>query len=314
MTTARLKTNQQAAAVGFLAFPLAVLAVFTLVPTVLGLGLSFFRWGGGSDAEFVGFANYAAMLADDRFWPTLRNTLVYVLLSTPPAIVIAFGLAVIVHARWFAGKALVRTLLFMPTIVSVVAIGVVWRWLLDMNGPVNSGLRALGVSQPPDWLGPDLGMWTIIAVTVWRQIGFCLVLYLASMSSVNESLYEAAELDGAGRFQVVRHITWPQVAPMTAFLLVTSVISALQVFDLVYVMTAQQETNGTRVLNLWVYREFERGQLGFASAIGVTIFLLTVVLTAAQLGLFRERKPRARVAGRPAPVAPAHAPSSGARP
>jgi len=268
----------------FIAFPLTILFVFTLLPTVLGLGLSLFSWEGDA-VRFVGLTNFRAMLADDKMAPAVRNTLLYVVGTVPPMVLGAFGLAVLVHAPWFVGKTVVRTLIFMPTVVSIVAIGFVWRWLLnDDAGLLNWMLGLVGVSDPPNWLQD--GAWTfrwIVIASVWRGIGFCLVLYLAALSTINEHLYEAAALDGASRWRTVWHVTWPQTAPTTAFLLVTGVINALQIFDIVFVMTGESDTNATNVLNLYIYRQFTYGQYGYAAAIGVVIFALTLVATAAQL-------------------------------
>ncbi|MBK7404793.1 MAG: sugar ABC transporter permease [Phycisphaerales bacterium] len=282
-------------AYSFLAFPLAILVIFTLAPTVLGLGLSLFQWDGHGAPSFVGLSNFSTLVRDPRFWPALRNTVVFGVVSVPPAVVLAFLFAVAVHARWFRGKAIIRTLFFMPTIISVVAIGFVWRWLLDdQAGLLNWALGLIGVTHPPNWLQD--GYWPffwIIVIAIWQKIGFCLVLYLAALAGINETLYEAAEVDGASRFEVLRHITWPQAAPMTAFLTVTGMISAFMIFDLVYVVTgsgaAMQENNHTNVLNLYIYRQFTYGQLGLASAIGVVIFVLTGAATGTQLALFRRR-------------------------
>lgn len=284
-------------AYAFIAFPTAILFVFVLGPTVAGLGLSLFDWDGSGWPAFVGLKNFRTLLAEDpKFWPAFWNTVVYGAVSVPPAVFLAFLLAVAVHARWFRGKALARTVFFMPTIISVVAIGFVWRWLLDDKaGLLNYGLRQIGIDDPPNWLQD--GYWPffwIIVISIWQKVGFCLVLYLAALSQVNESLYEAAEVDGASRVKVMRHITWPQVAPMTAFLMVTGVISALMIFDLVYVVTGSTagslaESDYTNVLNLYIYRSFTYGRLGFASAIGVVIFALTLIATAAQLWVFAGR-------------------------
>ncbi|GAB4383549.1 MAG: sugar ABC transporter permease [Phycisphaerales bacterium] len=286
--------NRSITAYAFLAFPLAVLAVFVLVPTVLGLLLSLFQWSGGSlwTAEqgwslpvWVGLDNIQRMLGDPRLAAALRNTLIFVVASVPPTVLIAFALAVLLDAEWFRGRSLVRTMVFMPTIVSIVAIGFVWRWVLDDHaGLLNWVLSLVGIDNPPRWLVE--GSWPlvwIIIVQIWRSIGFCAVLYLAALQAVPSSLYEAAAIDGANRFQIVRSITWPMVRPMTTFLLITGVIGALQVFDLVFIMTGRAETLRTTVLNIEIYRNFTFGSYGYAAAIGVLIFTLTLIATAAQL-------------------------------
>lgn len=294
-------------AYAFIAFPLGVLFLFTLLPTAAGLLLSLFEWDGARPARFVGLANFAALAHDPRFGPALRNTLIYVLGTVPLTVALGFLLAVALHARWFVGKTIIRTALFLPTIVSIVTTGFVWRWMLDdAGGLVPAALRTLGIQNPPSLLqgGPliTIGsgdsaipllawpMLSVIIVSIWRGVGFAMVLYLAALGGVNESLYEAAEADGASRWAALKHITWPGVAPMTLFLLITGVISALQVFDIVWAMTTGTETLATTVLNLYVFREFQQSRLGYAAAIGVVIFGLTALATAAQLLLFRRAR------------------------
>ncbi len=149
-------------------------------------------------------------------------------------------------------------------------------------------IRSVGL-RPPSFLDGSWAFASIVLVQIWRGVGFCFVLYLAALAGVNRNLYEAARVDGASRWAVVRHITWPAVGPMTVFLLVTGVIGALQVFDVVWAMTSRAETDATRVLNLYIFREFKQSRLGYAAAIGVVIFSLTMIVTWAQLRLLRGR-------------------------
>lgn len=281
-------------AFGFLAFPLAVLILFVLVPTIAGLALSLFQWSGGAlwtpDTgwqlpTWVGLQNFRTIADNPRVAAGLRNTLIFVVATVPPSVLIAFLIAVFLDASWFRGRSFVRTMVFMPTIVSIVAIGFVWRWVLnDQAGLLNWILASVGITDPPGWLSE--GFWplaSICFVQVWRSIGFCAVLYLAALQAVPRSLYEAAAIDGATRFDILRSITWPMVRPMTTFLLVTGVIGSLQVFDLVFIMTGQRETVYTTVLNLEIYREFTYGNFGVAAAIGMLIFAITIVATTLQL-------------------------------
>ncbi|MCC6676216.1 MAG: sugar ABC transporter permease [Phycisphaerales bacterium] len=269
-------------AYAFLAFPLGVLIVFTLVPTMLGLGLSLFTWDGVGRASFAGLENFRALARDPRFGPALRNTLVFVVASVPPTVLIGFLVAAAMHARWFIGRSIARTMVFIPTVVSIVAIGFVWRWMLDDGGGlVPAMLRTLGFTDLPNFLQD--GSWpmvSIIVVSIWRGIGLAAVLYLAALSNLGEGFDEAAACDGASRAQVLRHITWPLVGPTTVFLLITGAISALQVFDIVWAMTAGVENDATTVLNLYVFREFQQSRLGYASAIAVLIFVLTMLASA----------------------------------
>ena len=283
----------------FIAFPMAILFLFTLLPTLAGVVLSFFHWSGGQSwPRFAGLAHYRRLIDDPTFLASLVNTVIFVVLSVPATVLAAFALSVIVEAPWFRGKALCRTLLFMPTIVSIAAIGFIWRWVLDRQGGLLNGLLgAAGLHDTPDWLND--GYWPlawIIVIQVWRGVGFALVLYMAALSQIDRKLYEAASLDGASSWQMVRHITWPQVRPMTVFLMITGVISALQVFDLVFVITGEQETDHTTVLNLYIYRQFaDYANLGYAAALGVVIFVVTLLATAGQAWWGRERAATGRV-------------------
>lgn len=285
----------------FVAFPLAVVTVFILIPTAAGILLSFFNWNGGplwtSESgwelpTWVGLANYETLLGDPDIANGLRNTLVFTFASVPPSVLIAFLLAAAVNSDWFRGKAVVRTLLFMPTIVSIVAAGLVWQLLLKEDGLLDEMLAWLRVEwvvtqfggTMPRWLIDDPWPMTwIVIVQIWRSIGFSVLLYMAAMTAIPKSLYEAAEIDGASAWDRLRHVTWPQVKPMTIFLTVTGVITALQVFDLVFIMMNETGTPGTTVLNLSVYEQFNLRSYGYASAIGVLIFAVTAVATFVQI-------------------------------
>lgn len=272
----------------FVAFPMAILLAFSLAPTAVGLVLSLCNWDGAWGAEYVGLTNFVSLLGrDEKFWPALVNTLVFVGATVPATMAAGFILAVALHAKWFRGAGVVRTIVFVPTVLSIVAIGFIWRWVLDTHVGLLTFVvkQATGSAvQMPGWLTD--GYWPlfwIVVVSIWRGVGFCMVLYLAALANVPQSLYEAAELDGARRGQILRHITWPMVAPTTVFLGVTGVIGALQVFDIVFVMTAPQETNANNVLNLYLYRQFGQGNFGYAAAIGAVIFVITMAATALQL-------------------------------
>ena len=277
----------------FVAFPLAAITLFTLVPTAAGVLASLFDWNGIGRPRFVGPANFIALFdpsVDPLFWRSVANTVAFALITTPIATIAGFLLALPASADWFVGRTLVRACLFLPTIISIVAVGVLWRWLLsDEIGPVPNALRAIGL-RPPNFLQD--GLWpmaSIMAVQVWRGVGFAFVLYLAAFSGVDRSLTEAAAVDGATGWRSVWHVSRPQVRPTTAFLLITGVIGSLQVFDIVLAMTAQAVSGTTIVLNYSIYDEFRQSRLGYASAIGVVIFALSAALTAAQARLLRER-------------------------
>lgn len=269
-----------------LAFPLTVIAVFTALPTAAGVALSAFEWDGGGAPRFVGLENVRSLLlADPQFRFALRNTVLFAVATVPLTTIAAFLVAVAVHARWFRGARLAQVILFLPTVVSIVAIGYIWRWILDPHaGLLNGGLAALGLDAAPIWLGDTpWALAAIVFIQVWRNLGFCVVLYLAALAGVPRSPLEAAGVDGAGSWRTTLHITWPSVRPMTIFLLITGAIWALQVFDLVWVLTGGAEQRWTDVLNLHLYREFAANRLGYAATIGVAVLVLSAVVTIVQL-------------------------------
>ncbi len=271
----------------FLAFPLTIIVVFTALPSLAGIVMSFFEWSGGGSPRFIGLENYRALNAAGPFWPALRNTLAFAIVTVPITVGGAFLIAAALNAEWFRGRTTLRTILFIPTIVSIVAIGFIWRWVLDPSpaGLLNHVLEWVGLQREvlPDWLGHSpWGLATIMAVSIWRGLGFCVVLYLAALGGVPRSMYDAAAVDGATSWQTLWHITWPGVRPMSFFLLITGMIGALQVFDIILVMIGTNATGWTDVLNLYLYREFTLNRLGYASALGVVILLLTIVITAIQ--------------------------------
>jgi multiple sugar transport system permease protein len=279
----------------FIAFPVAIILLFTALPTLAGAGLSFCEWDGGGWPRFVGLENYRALLQDDpQFRYAVRNTILFTIVTVPITTILAFLFAVAMGARWFLGRTTVRTIFFMPTVVSIVAIGFIWRWVLDPQaGLLNAAIRAMPLSpivgeEPPMWLGDTpWALGAIMFIQIWRNLGFCVVLYLAALSQIPRSLYEAASVDGAGSWRVMIGITWPAVRPTTAFLLITGAIWALQVFDLVWVITGRAQQRYTDVLNTHLYREFEANRLGYAAAIGVIVLILSAIVTAAQFRWLR---------------------------
>lgn len=295
----------------FIAFPLLIVFLFTALPTVVGAGLSLFEWTGSGLPRFIGLQNYAAAFGEAAFWQALRNTLIFAILTVPLTVVLAFLIAVALEAPWVRGRTLLRTIFFLPTIVSIVAIGFIWRWVLDPTpaGLLNHVLIAVGIPHAtlPDWLGnTPWGLATIVFVSIWRGVGFSIVLYLAALTNVPRSLYDAAAVDGAGAFQTMWHVTRPGVQPMSFFLLITGMIGALQVFDLVLVMIGTNQQAWTDVLNLYLYREFAANRLGYAAALGVVVLLLTIAVTALQFVLHRDPTSMAattRAGGRNRPIA-----------
>ncbi len=276
----------------FIALPVAVIVLFTALPTLFGIGLSFFTWDGGDKATFVGLANYrSAFGADAQLWLSLRNTLIFTAISAPASVGLGFLIAAALHARWFRGRMIARTVYFLPSVMSIVAVGFTWQWMLNPRAGLLNLLPWVNASNSPDFLGDTwLGLATLIFVQIWRTTGFCVVLYVAALSRVPKSLYEAAAVDGATSWQSMWHVTWPSVRAMTAFLMITGVIWALQVFDLDLVLNGWNPQRFNDVINTQVFREFKNGRLGYAATVGVVVLALSAVVALAQFRWYRSRE------------------------
>jgi len=288
-----MKTRRQTSFHGywFISFPLAILALFVVVPAFGSVLLSFFQFNGSMDQPptFLFLDNYKRLFFyEPLFWGTMRNTFVFAMCVVPLTVGLGFLFALALNARWFIGKNLVRTLVFLPTVVSIVAVGFVLQWMLNPSfGLLNGFLDVFGIPPQP-WLGsPRLALPCIIAIAVWQGLGFSTVIYHAALQNIPESYLEAASLDGATPWQQARLITWPLVTPTTVFLLITGWIGAFQVFDLVYIMTNGGPANSTNVINNLLYRMFLENQLGYAASISVVLFLVILSITLLYVRMLR---------------------------
>lgn len=266
-----------------------VLGVFNVYPAIDSLYLSFFEWNGISPTkEAVGLDNYRTIFGSREFWNSLRVTVLYAGGMTIIALALGLLVAVLLNQP-IRGIALYRVLLFLPVITPTVAAGVVWRYLFDPSqGVINRSLALVGIDGPSWLTDPNWALFAVIIVAVWKRVGFNLVIYLAALQGIPRTHYEAAELDGANPWQILRYITIPLLAPATFFITVTSLIDAFQVFDLVYVMTSGGPLGSTDVFGYLLYRYgFRYHELGYASAIAYVMFVLIFVVTVVQFRLTR---------------------------
>lgn len=273
----------------FLLPAFAILGTFSVYPALYSLYLSFFKWNGyAPQRDFVGAGNYTRLFGSPEFWNSLKVTVLYAGGLTLSALALGLLFAVLLNAP-IRGRAVYRALYFLPVITPTVAAGVVWKNLFDPSqGAVNTLLAGVGL-RGPNWLvDPAWALVAVIIVGVWKRVGFNMVVYLAALQSVPRPYYEAAQLDGAGAWQQLRFVTVPLLAPTTFFLVITSLIEAFQVFDLVYVMTAGGPLGSTDVFGYYLYREgFKYSQLGFASAIAYVMFALIFLATVVQFRFAR---------------------------
>ncbi len=236
------------------------------------------------NARFVGLENYKELLNSPVFWQSLRTTLTFVLLAGPISIGLSFSAALLLTSRTAMARGLFRTIFFAPVVTTVVAVAVVWRYLLDNRlGLLNLALRGIGLS-PVDWLGdPHTALFAIVLMTVWKSFGYNMVIFLAGLQNIPVSIIEAAETDGAGYWRRLIHVVVPSLAPTFLFVLVTTAIGYCQLFAEPYVMTEGGPLHSTYSLVMMMHEEgFRWWSLGYAAAIAFTLFLGMLFLTLLQ--------------------------------
>lgn len=274
---------------------LALISVFFLLPVAGAFLLSFtdfdiYSIGDPASTRFVGLGNYRTLWESPLFWTALRNTTWFVVVGGPLSVLASLVAAVLVHSRLVRFRPFFRSAFFAPWVTTLVAVALVWRYVYHPQyGPLNALLQGLGLPAV-DWLGnPDWAMPAIILLSVWKNFGYNMLVFLAGLASIPDELYEAAELDGAGAWHRFRHITVPMLGPTFVFVGVVTMIASFQLFSEPYVMTQGGPLKSTLTLMLLMYEEgFRWWRLGFATAIAVVLFLLTLVGTLIQLRLRRE--------------------------
>jgi multiple sugar transport system permease protein len=269
----------------FLGLPLAWLFIFVVSPIFLVFYLSFTSYDILTAPEWAGTWNYEDLWYDTLFWKAVRNTLYYTVVSVPVGITLSLLLALLVNRR-LPGATFFRTIYYIPVMTPLVAISVVWILIYGTaNGLANSVLSFFDIA-PRQWLtSPTLAMPSIIIMSVWKGLGFNMVIFLAALQAIPRELFEAAELDGAGKPRQLFSITLPLLKPATIYVVITAIIGSFQVFTQVYVMTEGGPNNATVTIVHLIYRTaFVNLEMGYASAMAMILF---VILVAASLTSFR---------------------------
>jgi multiple sugar transport system permease protein len=285
------------AAWGFVAPALLVIVVFFLLPVLAGLALSFtdfdiYALADIRNLRFVGLANYTQLLQTPLFWSALGNTLYFVGVGVPLSIATSLGAALLLNSKLARFRPFFRTALFAPVVTTLVAVAIVWRYLLHTrSGVINYGLQALGLPAI-DWLGdPHWAMPAIILFAVWKNFGYNMIIFLAGLQSIPVDLYEAARIDGASPWQQLRYITLPALAPIVLLVSILTTAGYFQLFAEPYVMTQGGPMQSTVSVLYFMYEEgFKWWNLGFASAIAFLLFLLMFAVTMVQLYVSRTRE------------------------
>jgi multiple sugar transport system permease protein len=268
----------------FLAPALILLSVFLLGPIAYLIYLSFTS-GSFTRAgiQWIGLRNYWRLLLTPDFWQVIGNTVYFTLATVIPSLAIPLGLAVLLN-RALALRGLLRTAYFIPSITSLVAVGLGFRWLFQTDGPVNELLGAVGV-EPIPWLGSvTWAMPVLILLSVWKQLGFNMVVFLAGLQAIPANRYEAAELDGANAWQQFWYITLPGLRPTLIFATVTTAIFTLRSFEQPYVITGGGPLNSTNLLVFYIYNQaFAQFDFGYAAAAATVLLMVTLVFVYLQL-------------------------------
>jgi multiple sugar transport system permease protein len=283
----------------FVAPALAVIGIFFFVPVLAGFALSFtdfdiYALADLDNLRFVGFANYIELLQTPLFWKALGNTLYFVGVGVPLSIVVSLGAALLLNSKLAKFKPFFRVALFAPVVTTLVAVAIVWRYLLHTrSGLINYALESVGVA-PVDWLGdPNWAMPAIILFAVWKNFGYNMIIFLAGLQSIPEELYEAARIDGASPWQQLRYVTLPALAPVVLLVSVLTMAGYFQLFAEPYVMTQGGPLQSTVSVLYFMYEEgFKWWNLGFASAIAFLLFVLMFAVTLLQLYVARVREAR----------------------
>lgn len=264
--------------------------VFTLIPLISAFVLAFMKWDGSNEATFVGFQNIARLGTDKQFLIALKNTVVYTLGTVPITLVCSLFLAILLNEKIF-GRNFLRSVTFFPYVASLVAVSVVWNFIFNpTQGPVNGflhSLTGLPYSELPGWgSSKDWAMFTVILFSVWKNMGYYMIIYLAGLQGINPSLYEAASLDGATAWQKFRNVTIPQLQPTTFFVTMMMIISSFKVYDIFINLFAggdNQLSDATRVLVYQIYNTaFRSLDYGYASAQALVLFIIVLGITLVQ--------------------------------
>jgi raffinose/stachyose/melibiose transport system permease protein len=267
---------------------LLLYAVFKLLPLIAGLWLALLRWDGIEEPVFVGLQNFSRILRDGVLLTALWNNVLYAFGTVTGKIVLALLLALLLNQA-LVGRDFYRTALFMPVVMSFVVVGILWSWIFNNQfGLLNNLLRSLGLDfLALDWLGdPKVAIWSLMLVDIWKWYGFHMVIFLAGLQTISTEFYDAARVDGASRWQQFWNITLPLLRPVMAVNVTLSLMGALNVFDIPYIMTEGGPANSTNVLALHIYLQaFKFNRIGYGTALSYALMVFVIVVALVQLRL-----------------------------
>ncbi|MBZ4673030.1 MAG: multiple sugar transport system permease protein [Petroclostridium sp.] len=268
----------------FIAPNMILFLTFMIIPILYTFYISLTQWSLIGSPEFIGFENYVKLFSDQEFWIAMWNTVCYTFFTVPMSMGLGLIGAMLLN-RKIPLRGILRGIFYIPAVVSLVAAGLIWQWIMSTDyGILNYLLNLVGINSK-QWLTSNaLAMPSVIVATLWIRTGYCMVIYLAGMQSIPKENYEAADIDGANGFQKFTYVTWPLLKSTTVFLLVICIIYGFMAFDLLYIMTGGGPGFATTVMVHYIYQQaFALGEMGYASAGGVVLFLVILSLTLMQL-------------------------------
>ncbi len=276
--------NYDTFAYWFLLPTLVIVFGFHVLPVLYSFGLAFYNWDLLTPAKFVGFRNFVLLWNDPLFWKSIWNTLYYTAVSVPLNIILALSVALLLNQH-IKGIDAYRVIYFIPVITSINAISIVWKLIYHPSwGLLNKFLESMGIPGQRWLLDPKWAMLSIIIMSVWKGLGYNVIIFLTGLKNIPTHLYEAATVDGATRWHKFRHVTWPLLSPVTFFVLVMSVIGSFQVFAQIYMMTpGGGPMNSTTTIVFYLYKVgFGDFHFGYAAAIAFELFIMIFALTLIQ--------------------------------
>lgn len=272
---------------GFILPSLLGFLIFTFIPVVISLCLSFTSWNfmeGIEGIKFNGLANYIRLFSDEWFLNSYKNNIIFTAVTVPVLIALGLVMATIIN-KYIYGGGVVRTMIFIPYIASVVAVCTVWMVLLQPSyGPVNEFFRSIGIANPPGWLADfKWSLPSIMIIYVWQQVGYYSIVFLAGLKGLPEDVYEAAKVDGASSIRQFFSLTVPLISPITFFLTIMGIIGSFKVFDQISVLTQGGPGSSSSVMAYYVYRTaFDYFEMGYANTLAWALFVLVFIVTLVQ--------------------------------
>ncbi|MBL1435427.1 MAG: sugar ABC transporter permease [Rhodobacteraceae bacterium] len=270
---------------------MTLLVAFTHYPAIKTIIASFWTTGRGRrESQFAGLDNYAKLLGDDVFWQVLGNNLIYAAITIPVSIALAISMALFVNKK-LLGRSAVRMAYFTPTVLPLIAVANIWLFFYTPGFGLIDQIRGLFGLPEQNWMGsPSTALYTMMAVTIWKEAGFFMIFYLAALQAISPSLYEAAEIEGAPRWAVFRRITLPLLMPTTLFVSVNAVINAFRMIDHIFTMTGGGPNNASSLLLFYIYEvAFRQWNTAYAATLTVVMLVILAALAIGQF-FFLDRK------------------------